>query len=848
MNLSLCLRKRGGKIPIFIFLLIIPIYKYSSNGVIKLQRQNDGKRSTYGFITHGVDYNIGLERYLGVAQKCVDLDCNLICVIHESHNEKKSAAELEYNNLFYPLFARQINGLVCGIGPSSDTMSKADFTQLVNRSPLPKVSLIQVENVPQIRFDDYQGMYEALLHLLTVHGLRRIFYVRGPENNPVAKERYQAYQDLMMEYGYFDPELVSPPLNWNPKLEEFTVERLLGNLQPGRNIDAIAAVNDMWALEFIKKLSEKGVRIPDELAVFGINDTFHGKNCNIPLTSVAYPFYEQGYQGMQQLFEIIQGKPGSDLFLHTKLVIRRSCGCPDPEIAAIIRDDTAPEMQPDYALQPLDQERLKARIMQCFQPDPPQWLPQQIDEMIQALRLDLNQQATGHFLNTLNGVLKKDFNIGKTRWSAWENALSVFRLELESGLEPRQWMEGDRLFLQARQLLDKVIRRSLEDQIINKLDLTRLVNQLQAEMSRILSHGELVNLLAEYLPKIGFASFYLVVYADPQPYVSTQEAPKYSKLIMGFNPDGRLNVGNDGLLFLTEQFLPEGLLNQDKRYTLFASPLFVCENQFGYLIAELAPEAYSFYKVLSNQIEYCLWGINLFQRQKKVEESLARSNKELQQFAYIASHDLQEPLRKIIAFGDRLKQCYANGLIEQGQDYLGRVQSAATRMQTLIDDLLTYSRVTTKVQPFTQIDLTKIVNEVLLDLEVKISQTKAQIDLDSLPTLTADPVQMRQLFQNLIGNALKFSRPGIPPAIKIYRLSDKDGIVEIVVEDNGIGIGAEYHERVFGVFERLHGRGEYEGSGVGLAICKKIVERHNGKIRIESSVGESSKFIITLPN
>jgi signal transduction histidine kinase/DNA-binding LacI/PurR family transcriptional regulator len=813
----------------------------------KLQTKQKNKRPTIGFLTHGIDYNIGLERYLGADQKCIELDFNLFCVMHESHNERTSVAELEYSNLFYQLLSQQLNGLACGITASSYTMSKIDFTQLVIHNQIPKVSLLQIDNIPQIRFNDYQGMHETLLHLIKGHGLRRIFYVRGPGNNTISSERYQAYQDLMMEYGYFDPKLVSPPLNWNPKLEQLSVEQLLGDLQPGRDVEAIAAVNDMWALEFIEKLEEKGVRIPDELAVFGINDSFHGKNCNVPLTSVAYPFYEQGYQALGQLSQLLQGKSVSDLFLATKLVIRRSCGCPDPEIAAITRDDSMLNLQP-YSNSPLpDQGRLTAQIIQCFQPNPPDWLPDQIAKIIQAFWLDINQQSPGNFLEVINNALKNDINTATNHWIAWQNALAAFRQEVLTGIKPEQRVTAVRLFHQARQLLDTFIRSSLEHQIIKKQDHTRLVNQLQAEMSRIFNHTEMVNLLAEYLPKIGFKRCYLVLYADPQPYVFPQEIPKYSRLIMGFNQNGRIEVGNDGLYFLTEQFLPDRLFDRNIRFTLFASPLFVGENQFGYLITELAPAAYSFYKVLCNQIEYCLWGINLFQRQKNVEESLARSNKELEQFAYISSHDLQEPLRKIIAFGDRVKQCYTNGLFEQGQDYLERVQSAAVRMQVLINDLLTYSRVTTKAQPFSKIELTKIINEVLSDLEVKINQTRARIDMNLLPAITADPLQMRQLFQNIIGNALKFCRHGVAPVIRIYTLPGKDDVVRIVIEDNGIGIDANYHERIFGVFERLHGRSEYEGSGVGLAICKKIIERHNGTIRIESVVGEGSKFIIALP-
>lgn len=230
---------------------------------------------------------------------------------------------------------------------------------------------------------------------------------------------------------------------------------------------------------------------------------------------------------------------------------------------------------------------------------------------------------------------------------------------------------------------------------------------------------------------------------------------------------------------------------------------------------------------------------------------LETSNRELQDFAFVASHDLQEPLRKVQAFGDRLKSKYDEILPENGLDYLDRMQSAARRMQTLITDLLTFSRVTTKAKPFTTVDLDKITRDVLSDLEVKIGETEAVIPVGELPVIDADATQMRQLMQNLIGNALKFRRTNAVPEIEI-RLSETDSdlpkcFCRITVQDNGIGFDEKYLDRIFTVFQRLHGRGEYEGSGVGLAVCRKIVERHGGTLTAHSEPEKGAKFIISLP-
>jgi signal transduction histidine kinase len=231
----------------------------------------------------------------------------------------------------------------------------------------------------------------------------------------------------------------------------------------------------------------------------------------------------------------------------------------------------------------------------------------------------------------------------------------------------------------------------------------------------------------------------------------------------------------------------------------------------------------------------------------KIEEELKRSNQDLHDFASIASHDLQEPLRKVVMFGDRLKDQFSIEMNEKALGYLERTRNAASRMQTLIDELLQFSRVGTKVEPFEEANLETIVREVLSDLENGITRSKAKVHMEALPIIEADGIQMRQLFQNLIGNALKFHKKDVPPEILIRGHMNGSSVCEILVKDNGVGFDEKYVHRIFKPFERLHGRSEYEGSGMGLAICNKIVKRHGGSIQVESQLNEGCEFTITLP-
>ena len=226
---------------------------------------------------------------------------------------------------------------------------------------------------------------------------------------------------------------------------------------------------------------------------------------------------------------------------------------------------------------------------------------------------------------------------------------------------------------------------------------------------------------------------------------------------------------------------------------------------------------------------------------------LQRSNAALDEYASVASHDLQEPLRKILTFGDRLNASAGTLLEGDSRQHLERMLSAAARMRTLINDLLQYSQLTSKIQPFASTDLGGIVREVIADLETAITEASGRVEVEELPTIDADAVQMRQLLQNPLGNALKYRRMDRPPVVKISSSCPGPQLCTIIVADNGIGFNEEHAERIFRMFERLHGRAQYEGSGIGLAICRKIAERHGGTIAATSSAGQGATFTVTLP-
>lgn len=226
-------------------------------------------------------------------------------------------------------------------------------------------------------------------------------------------------------------------------------------------------------------------------------------------------------------------------------------------------------------------------------------------------------------------------------------------------------------------------------------------------------------------------------------------------------------------------------------------------------------------------------------------DELSRSNEELNQFAYIASHDLQEPLRMVASYTELLSRRYKGQLDSDADDFIAFAVDGAKRMQRLIEDLLSFSRVGTQGTHPSATSSETALNRALTNLRLSVEETGAEITHDMLPTVMADEVQLIQLFQNLVGNAIKYHTNGAP-RIHVSAVRTTGGVWSFAVEDHGLGIDPKYFEKIFGMFQRLHGRDEFAGTGIGLAICKKIVERHGGTISVESQVGAGSTFRFTL--
>jgi light-regulated signal transduction histidine kinase (bacteriophytochrome) len=279
---------------------------------------------------------------------------------------------------------------------------------------------------------------------------------------------------------------------------------------------------------------------------------------------------------------------------------------------------------------------------------------------------------------------------------------------------------------------------------------------------------------------------------------------------------------------------------------MLVEPLYFREDQLGFILFEVGEQTPSICEVIRRQISSALKGALLLQEREQAKQELARSNKELEQFAYVASHDLQEPLRMVRSYLQLLQRRYQSHLDEDADEFIAFAVDGASRMHALINGLLTYSRVNMQGKSFRATDSGQVLQRVLGDLKIAIDEAGVVVTHhNDFPIVMADEVQLAQLFQNLIGNAIKFHGNLLPEIrIEVKRHSDRAWVFSI--NDNGIGIEPRYYKRIFMIFQRLHTQTEYEGTGIGLAICKKIVERHGGRIWVESEPGQGSTFYFTI--
>lgn len=729
-------------------------------------------RPTMGLIIPRLWTSTSFKLLEGVHDAAREYMINLICFQGYYYLNSMQAPDILGNVVYELVNKEHMDGLIIRTGSLPHYESKQRLIGMCGQYlPLPTVNIgSAIEGLSNVLIDNNNGMYQMLRHLIKDHGYRRIAFLRGPQNHYDAQIRYQTYLSVLKEYQIpFDPYLISPPGEWDLNWARQATAGVLK--KSNYNVDAIVAVNDLLAFGALEELKHQEIKVPDDIAVVGFDDEQNTLAVYPPLTTVKIHMYERGWKAVELLLDHFKGKElPEQVIIPSTLTIRESCGCPpagvqaiEESFAAVYEPYIGKRFNPDSM-----RERLKPVMLQAFSEHDQVKAAVWVDELLTGFTQQLQNLSQKIFIPKFKEILNQ---IAQTEreLTPWHYVINEIEKEIAPLLPPEEFKQVQKILYLARFIIQEVTEKTvrhyseLVEQCICKINAlgNRFINTVNLE--------KLVDLLAVELPQLGIPCCYLCLYENPK-------APaENSRLILAYDEIGRDQLPENGILYPSVDFIPQIISTNPYPCSLILEPLYFGENQLGFVLFGLGPHEASFYELFPKQLSVALWGALIFQKEKQNErkllkqaKALAHSNAELKRFAYMTSHDLQEPLRKITVFGERLRKKAAAHLNPDALDYLTRMESAACRMKNLIDDILILSRITDQMKNFVAVNLKQIAKEVICDLEIAIMKSNGRIELGELPVIQADPLQMRLLFQNMLSNALKFHRPGVSPLIKIY--------------------------------------------------------------------------------
>lgn len=820
-------------------------------------------RPTLAFFAHGANDPCSHLVWSGVVSAAHAHDVNLVCFPGKPLRSPHGF-EAQSNVLYDLVDPAAFDALVIWLAGLTLRVNLEEVRVFCERyRPLPIVTAgVQLPGFPGVTVDNYHGMRDVVTHLIEAHGRSRVAFIRGPENHQEAEERYRAYRGALREHGLaFDPDLVV-----QGDFKESSGPTAVSELLDRRRVtfDALAAASDNMAIGALKALQARGLRIPDDVAIAGLNDEDQSRIITPPLTTSPLHFFEQGYAATEIALDLINGQPVPDhVVLPTRLLIRQSCGCPDPIVAqaAAPIDSAADAPFPiAFAAQHDDiAAELAARLDRAAAPITSAW----IEQLLAAFIADLRDEASAQLLPTLAELIRLSAAHGEAV-SKWHEVMSILRqrvLPLFTDLTERNRPEN--LWQQARVLIGETAQRMQAYHAWQAEQRAQVLSEINQALNATLDAIELADVLAQTLPRLDIPRFCLSLYEDPTAPAS------WSHFIVAGDERGRLDLNLPDLRFPSRQLSPPGWLPRDRRYSLVVEPLYFREDQLGYLLFEADPAREEEYEALSRQLSSTLKRVRLAERNielyneavqaRQVAEEGRRLAEEADslksRFLATVSHELRTPLTLIVGTIEmmlREETPDRSALPVSFHRDLKNIRASAQHLARLIGDVLDLASSQAGELHLTRepLDLSGTLQEAawLGELMAREKGLKWRADLpEAGPLVWGDRTRLKQVALNLISNATKFTEQG-EVALTI---GVEPKTVTVSVSDTGMGISPEEQEAIFDEFhqsERTTQRG-YGGIGLGLAVTRRLIELHGGQIGVRSSgvEGAGSTFFFTLP-
>lgn len=624
-------------------------------------------RLTIGYLTPNISGNVGQSRWHGVVDAAREQDVNLVCFPGWYWRDPRPARLA--NTLYDLVSPENLDGLILGNILQEDLVDRDEFTDFCQRHfQMPMVSIRKTWlGIPFAPLDNYEGMREALVHLIEVHGYRRIAFLRGPEGHPYADERYRAYTEALEAYGLrLVPELVTPASGWDePAIHVLLDERAQS---PSADLDAVVGANDLKALDALRVFQERGIRVPDDVAVVGFNDDVESRGVTPPLTSVAMPFYEQGQQATRMLVALLQGqKVPEQVALPARLMVRQSCGCMSPAVMQAVAG--LAKADPDS----LDKQQAQVIAELARGAGGFALTSDRAAQLVDSFVANVQGQAPVSFLHELNDALQLAVAAGSDM-TAWQEMVSTLRRHLRPCFDNAESLSrAEDLWQQARVMITETTERVEISRALQVQRQAETLRELGQTLISTFDVARLMDVLDQGLPRLGISGCYLSLYEDPQ------RPAEWSRLHLAYDEDGRVELEAGGRRFPSPQLVPEGMLPRGRAYNLLIEPFYFQNTHLGFALFAAGPRETGIYETLRAQISGALQGASLI---KQVE-----SRMRLIQIAAETAHavssilDPRELIQKVVDLIRERFDLYYVGLFLVQED--GRLTAARRKWAVL---------------------------------------------------------------------------------------------------------------------------------------------------------------------
>jgi signal transduction histidine kinase/DNA-binding LacI/PurR family transcriptional regulator len=782
------------------------------------------------------------NQFLGCLDAAKKNNINLIIFLTREY-EFYTSFQDQHNILFNLADHQEIEGII--VWPSSilNNSRNNEIIDFINNYK--KVPVVfgnkEIEGFPCVIDNSYGDMKLGIKHLITDHGFRKIAFIRGPVNHQPSGRRYKAYLDILKENNIpLNENIISPHVDWTEAGEALDVMFTKKNLKPKTDIEAIVACSQTFIAGSMRYLKNRGIKVPDDIALLGFDDTEDIRAIYPPITTSYSAHYEMGYKTVELLLAKLKRQKTTQLIkVDGEVIIRKSCGCINQ--SKIFLDNISLTQNKNKKLSEVLNDNFCAilkvvNIIALNNDDAKQWTK----ILINSFTDEIEYNKENKFNNEIKKFIDTHYSLSKTIDKFLFFIISIqINFLFCLGQDPQLYLKAINIFKRTFLLFYECKDILIYKRLAKQKKLTQTLGLLERILISTFNKQDMFDILEENLPSLNIKTCYLYTCNNPIEFNKLNEGLQVS-LVFAIENNRRVILDKKKHTFIKREQIIEHLISKINKDSYLLFPLLFGKELMGYIVFYFNPNESLVFETLCDIIASSLKGSNTMQQLYRIKDELVRSNKDLEQFAYVAFHDLQEPLRMVRSYLQLLEKKFKDNFDEDIIDYISFASEGSLRMYNLINGLLYYSRITSKTIPFVSFNSSELLQEVLLDLSILIKDKKAEILYDTLPEIVGDRSQIKRLFQNLISNALKFNLQEQPIVNITCKQNDKEW--QFSVTDNGIGIDPVFFNKIFLLFQRLNKREQFKGNGIGLSVCKKIVERHEGRISVESELGKWTTF------